>query len=114
MAGAVAFERGKLVLEDQLGVVQQASDQGRLAVIDGAAGQKAQQGFLFLIGQIGDHVAGNILDHQKYPSRFFFSIDPASSLSIMRPWRSEVLAVSISRTIACRSLASDSTAPVSG
>jgi hypothetical protein len=32
-----------LVLEDHLGLVEQASDQGRLAVVDRAAGEEAQQ-----------------------------------------------------------------------
>ena len=32
----------------------------------------------------------DVAHHQKYPSRFFFSIEPASSRSIRRPWRSEV------------------------
>ncbi len=39
------------------------------------------------------------LHRQKYPSRFFFSIEPVSSLSIRRPWRSEVRVPTISATI---------------
>jgi len=46
--------------------------------------------------------------HQKYPSRFFFSIEAFSSLSISRPWRSEVRALSISLTMASSVLAEDS------
>ncbi len=42
----IALKRGELVLEDQLGVVEQAADQGRLAVVDRATGQEAQQRFL--------------------------------------------------------------------
>ena len=36
---------------------------------------------------------------QKYPSRFFFSIEPASSVSISRPWRSDVVEAFISAMI---------------
>ena len=34
----IALQRGQLVLENQFGVVEQPPDQGRLAVIYGAAG----------------------------------------------------------------------------
>ena len=40
-------QRRQLILEDQLAVVQQPADQGRLAVIDRAAGEKAQQVLAF-------------------------------------------------------------------
>ena len=39
----ILFQRAKRVLEQQLGVVKQPPDQGGLAVIDTAAGEKAQQ-----------------------------------------------------------------------
>ena len=39
------------VFEQQLGVVEQPPDQGGLAVVDAAAGEKAQQRLLFLRGQ---------------------------------------------------------------
>ena len=39
----VLRQRRELILEDQLGVVQQPADQRRLAVIDRAAGDEAQQ-----------------------------------------------------------------------
>jgi hypothetical protein len=32
-----------LILEDELGIMQEPSDQGRLAVVDRAAGDEAQQ-----------------------------------------------------------------------
>ena len=35
--------RSELVVEQQFGIVQQAADQGRLAVVDAAAGDEAQQ-----------------------------------------------------------------------
>ena len=38
-----AVQRLELVLEDQLGVEQQAADQRRLAVVDRAGGGEAQQ-----------------------------------------------------------------------
>jgi hypothetical protein len=37
-----------LILIDQLGIVKQAADQRALAVIDAAAGKKAQQAAIFL------------------------------------------------------------------
>jgi hypothetical protein len=57
---AVALGRGspldgvELVGEDRLGVVQQAADQGGLAVVDGAGGGEAQQ----LVRRVARH-------HQK-------------------------------------------------
>ena len=94
----VLLQRGELIVEDQLLLVEQAADQRRLAVVDGAAGEEAQGG----------------KRHQKYPSRFFFSIEPASSVSISRPWRSEVVDAFISAMISSSVSASDSTAPDSG
>ena len=47
----ILFQRRQRVFEQQLGVVEQPPDQGGLAVIDAAAGEKAQQGFLFLRGE---------------------------------------------------------------
>src|SRR5208337_2049977 len=87
----VAFERRELIVVDQLLLVEQPADEGRLAVVDRAAGEQAQRRQRsFAIG----------LRHQKYPSRFFFSIDADSSLSIRRPCRSEVVAARISSMIA--------------
>ena len=66
MLAAVAGERGQLVFEDQLRVVEQPADQGRLAVIDRAAGEKAQHGLVFLLAQIGGQIGfGALLWHQK-------------------------------------------------
>ena len=80
---AVAPQGIELIFENELAVIQQAPDQRRLAIIDRAAREEAQQA----LGLIG---------HQKYPSRFFFSIDAASSLSMRRPERSDVRAIIIS------------------
>src|SRR5688572_28958524 len=57
----VRFERLQLILEDQLGLVEQAADQGRLAVVHAATSNKPQG------------------IHQKYPSCFFRSMEPAPS-----------------------------------
>ncbi len=41
----IAVERLQLIVGDHAGIVKQAPDQSRFAVIDGAAGDEAQQGF---------------------------------------------------------------------
>ena len=56
----VFFQRRQRVFEQELGVVQQAPDQGALAVIHAAAGEEAQQGFLFLRGQKVFQVDGGV------------------------------------------------------
>ena len=95
----------ELVVEDQLLLKQQTADEGRLAVVDRAAGQKPQS---------RKSGGPDGLVHQKYPSRFFFSIDPASSVSISRPCRSDLVAARISAMMSSSVSASDSIAPVSG
>ena len=70
-----------------------------------------------MLGQVCVDVAGNerrIGQRQKYPSLFFCSMEPASSWSIIRPWRSDVLASSISWITAGTVEAEDSTAPLNG
>ena len=52
----VALERRKLVVEDEFLLVEQAADQGRLAVVDGTAGEQTQR------RQRG---GSERLDHQK-------------------------------------------------
>src|SRR5882724_1527824 len=47
----ILFRRSQRVFEQQLGVIEQAPDQGGLAVVHAAAGEKAQQGLLFLGGE---------------------------------------------------------------
>ena len=114
---AVALHRGELVLVDHLGVVQQPADERALAVVDAAAGEEAQQLLLLVAGEVGVDVfltRGRRLASQKYPSRFFCSIDPVSSWSITRPCRSEFLASSISSMISGSVVALLSIAPVSG
>ena len=50
----ILLEGGELILEDELGIVEQPADQGRLAVIDGAAGQKAQQPLVTGLEHVGE------------------------------------------------------------
>jgi hypothetical protein len=45
-----------VIFVDHLGVVQQAPDQGALAVVDVAAGEEAQQFLAFVLGQVGEDV----------------------------------------------------------
>ena len=114
---AVALDGCQLVFKDQPGVMQQASDQRGFAIVDTAAGDEAQQILGFVPGQIGVDVFGNqvgLVCHQKYPSIFFFSIEPDWSWSMARPWRSLVRVSSISRMMSGKVVALDSTAPVSG
>src|SRR6185312_6256326 len=101
----VALERRKLIVEDELFFVEQPPDERGLAIIDRAAGEKTKRREDRLIN-------GDI--HQKYPSRFFFSMEEASSESIKRPWRSEVVDLRISAMMSRSVSASDSIAPVSG
>ncbi|MCY1228785.1 hypothetical protein D9M72_411190 [compost metagenome] len=117
----VGFELRQLVLEQHLRLIQQPADQRALAVVDAAAGDEAQQALALLGTQVVCDVVMRRgwrgVDqgfHQKYPSCFFFSIEPAESLSISRPWRSDVVASSISRMMPPSVSASLSIAPVSG
>ena len=57
----IRFERLQLILKDQLSLVEQAANQGRFAVVNAAAGNETQG------------------IHQKYPSCFLRSMDPAPS-----------------------------------
>ncbi|MNJ80350.1 hypothetical protein D3C77_787050 [compost metagenome] len=45
-----------MILVDHLGIVQQTPDQRALAVVDVAAGEKAQQFLAFVLGQVGEDV----------------------------------------------------------
>ena len=60
LAGRAVFRRitrnrGQLIVVDQLGIVEQASDQGRLAVVYRSAGQKSQQAAIFAGWQVESH-----------------------------------------------------------
>ena len=79
----IRFERGELILEDHLRLVQQPADQRRLAVVDAAAGDEPQQPLVLVrlevrVNVFGDEI-GLVGHRQKYPSCFFFSIDAALS-----------------------------------
>ena len=97
-ADAVALQRRHHVVGDGAALEQQAADQGGLAVVHRAAGENAQKG----------------VGHQKYPSRFFISIEESWSWSISRPARSDTRVVRISSTISSRLEAGESTAADSG
>src|SRR4029079_5613203 len=73
----------------------------------------AAHGFLLRLIHCGLQVE-KLTTIQKYPSRFFCSIDPVSSWSITRPCRSEFRANSISSMIFGSVVALLSIAPVSG
>src|SRR6185437_132993 len=113
----IAFECGTLVIENKFLLVEQAADQRRLAVVDRAASQKPQR--RARIGAVAARsfflgCGGRGAAHQKYPSRFFFSIEPASSWSMRRPCRSELVESRISAMMASSVSAADGTAPVNG
>ena len=63
-----ALDRGKLVGENRLGVVQQPADQRALAIIDTARGKKPQHAVV-------ERIEAFERRHQKYPSRLRSSID---------------------------------------
>ena len=82
----ILFQGGQSVFEQQFRIVQQTPNQGGFAVIDAAAGQKPQQGFLFLVGEEFLKVGSRSVHFRSHPSFFFFSIEAFSaSLSISRP-----------------------------
>jgi hypothetical protein len=60
VALAVGFQRRELVVEDLLGLVKQPPDQGRLAVVDAAAGDEAQKLLVLLLDEPGMDVGGRV------------------------------------------------------
>ncbi|MNZ92720.1 hypothetical protein D3C78_1117540 [compost metagenome] len=52
----IAGDGFQMIFVDHLRVVQQAPDQGALAVIDVTAGKEAQQLFTFVLGQVSEDV----------------------------------------------------------
>src|SRR6185312_10775007 len=105
-----------MIVEYKVLFVEQSADQCRLAVDDRAAGEEPQAGpSIDASGasrRLGGECSGAV--HQKYPSRFFFSIEPDSSRSMTRPCRSELDDSRISSMIASSVSAFEVTAPVSG
>ena len=55
----VAFQGGELVLEQHLRLVQQPADDGRLAVVDGAAGDEAQEFLTLVLSEVLVNVGGD-------------------------------------------------------
>ncbi|CAB4775672.1 unannotated protein [freshwater metagenome] len=108
--GAVAIaatgllHRLQLVLEHRLGVVEQAADEGALAVVHRASGGDAQ-----CAGGTGTYVD----DHQKYPSRLRSSMADSLKVSSARVApRSVIRAAATSTSTSSTPAAVDSTAPV--
>ena len=60
----ILLQRGQMILEQQLGIVEQAPDKRGLAVVHAPACQKAQKRLSFLLRQIGRKRAGGAR-HQK-------------------------------------------------
>ena len=110
----IGRQRVELVLEERAALIEQPADQRALPVVDAAARQEAQEvAILALLEQRLD-VDGYDRCAQKYPSRFFFSIDASLSRSISRPCRSDVELASISSMISATVPARLGTAPDSG
>ena len=53
MLDGVFFDGGELVFVDALGVVEEAADEGGLAVVDGAAGEEAEEFLALVAGEVG-------------------------------------------------------------
>lgn len=93
---------GQGVLVEGPGVEEEAADEGRLSVVDAPDRDDA------------DEVGGALGRRQKYPSRFFCSIEPSRSWSMTRVIRSERRAVESSSMISSTVRAAERTALVQG
>ncbi|CRM93157.1 hypothetical protein [Pseudomonas sp. 22 E 5] len=58
----------QVIFVDHLGVVQQAPDQGALAVVDVAAGQEAQHLFALVLAQVGEDVLADQIRLMRHDS----------------------------------------------
>ena len=56
---AVVLERGELVFEDHLRIVEQAADQRRFAIVHAAAGDEAQHRLVLVLLEIGLDIVGD-------------------------------------------------------
>lgn len=56
---ALGLKLGDLVLIEHLAVVEQASDQGALSVVDASAGDEAEQLFAFVLLEVGQDILGD-------------------------------------------------------
>src|SRR5689334_9281993 len=99
-----------------MGIEEQPPDERRFAVVHGSDRREPQQFLVLVLLEVAEDVLFDerLLVHQKYPSRFFVSIDPYSSKSMSRPCRSEYFVRSISRMISGSVVADDGMAPESG
>ena len=57
--GRVGLERGEVILEHEMRLVQQAADEGALAVVDAAAGDEPQQALVLVRRQVLVDVLGD-------------------------------------------------------
>ncbi len=66
-AARIRLESCELILEQALGVEQKAADQGRLAVVDAAAGEEAQEALVLMLGEEGGEAFRfhDVMGHQK-------------------------------------------------
>ena len=87
VAAAVGFERRELVVEQQLGVVQQAADQRALAVVDAAAGDEAQQALGLVLLQVGGDRGRGVIRGGRRSASVIRSSPPASSSPSTRTGR---------------------------
>ena len=112
----VGLERGQLVLEEHLRLVEQPADQRALAVVDGAARDEAQEALVLVRLEVRVDVALDEVDWslRSSPRPSSSPSRRPSSWSISRPCRSDVRASSISWMIFGSVSASDSIAPESG
>src|SRR3546814_8472146 len=65
---AVGLKRGKLILEDHLGIIEQPADQRRLAVVHRSAGDEAQQRLVLMDFEILIDVLGNERRSEEHTS----------------------------------------------
>jgi hypothetical protein len=65
-AARVDLERGELVLEQELRLVQEPADERALAVVDAAARDEAQEALVLVLIEVGEDVLGDeVGDVQK-------------------------------------------------
>jgi hypothetical protein len=98
VAAAVGFQRRQLVDEQALGVMQQASDQRALAVVDAAAGDEAQQPWSRAL-QVAATVGDAVVDGASSEVALLLLLLHRRGRIVVdhRPCRSDVVATSISR-----------------
>src|SRR5258706_4315751 len=114
---AVAPDRIQLIFIGAARVVQQSADERGFAVVDAPCGREPQQilGLLRYQKLVDiEAIFQSRSQHQKYPSRFFNSMEPSRSWSITRFSRSELRTAASSAIIFGTVSASERIAPVQG